>query len=569
MRIFALFTLLSFTFYGNERPNIVLILIDDLGFTDLGAYGGEIDTPYIDQLANNGLIFSNYHTSPECAPSRAMLLTGMDNHNTGIPMLPEVLPRKLTSIPGYEGYLVPEALTIAEILKTEGYQTYMTGKWHLGFGGEKTSALPFNRGFDRTFILDATGGDNFSNHSYLPYYKEAPWFKDGEPTQLPENFYSSEFLIDEMIEYIDGGDKNKPFFSYVSFQAQHIPLQVPKEYTQKYLTLYEEGWDVLRNNRLNAARDKGLFPLDAPIVDSLSSLKKWEEIDGQRKKFLIKSAAVFAGMLNAMDFHIGRLVSYLKENDLYENTIFIITADNGPEGNNPEEHQAWRSWIGTTSYTRNIDTLGEQNSYVFIGTEFAQAMASPHHMFKFHMNEGGLKVPLIMSGNGITKGVYSEFTYLTDIAATISKIITGEVPERMIGKSLEQVLRGSLEKVYEENEYIGLEVAGNSALFKGDYKILKNGPPTGDNIWHLYNLADDPGETNDLAKQKPDIFQQLLKHYDEYVADNGVIDLGPDYYWATEMTVNTAKRRFAEFIPGLIFIILVIGLIVIIYIRRR
>ena len=274
-------------------------------------------------------------------------------------------------------------------------------------------------------------------------------------------------------------------------------------------------------------------------------------------------------MLNAMDFHIGRLVSYLKENDLYENTIFIITADNGPEGNNPEEHQAWRSWIGTTSYTRNIDTLGEKNSYVFIGTEFAQAMASPHHMFKFHMNEGGLKVPLIISGNRITKGVYSEFTYLTDIAATISKIITGEVPERMIGKSLEEVLRGSLEKVYEDNEYIGLEVAGNSALFKGDYKILKNGPPTGDNIWHLYNLADDPGETNDLAKQKPDIFQQLLKHYDEYVADNGVIDLGPDYYWATEMTVNTAKRRFAEFIPSLIFIILIIGLTVIVYMRRR
>lgn len=134
MRIFVLLTLLSFAFYGNERPNIVLILIDDLGFTDLGAYGGEIDTPNIDQLADNGLIFSNYHTSPECAPSRAMLLTGMDNHNTGIPMIPEVLPRKLTSIPGYEGYLVPEALTIAEILKTEGYQTYMTGKWHLGFG---------------------------------------------------------------------------------------------------------------------------------------------------------------------------------------------------------------------------------------------------------------------------------------------------------------------------------------------------------------------------------------------------------------------------------------------------
>ena len=431
MRIFILLTLLSFAFYGNERPNIVLIIIDDLGFTDLGAYGGEIDTPNIDQLADNGLIFSNYHTSPECAPSRAMLLTGMDNHNTGIPMIPEVLPRKLTSIPGYEGYLVPEALTIAEILKTEGYQTYMTGKWHLGFGGEKTSALPFNRGFEKTFILDATGGDNFSNHSYLPYYKEAPWFKNGEPTELPENFYSSEFIIDEMINYIDSGKGDKPFFSYISFQAQHIPLQVPKEYTNKYLTMYEQGWEILRKKRLNAVQDKGLFPGDKPIVDSLSSFKNWDDVNEQEKKLLIKSAAVFAGMLNAMDFHVGRLIDYLKENNLFDNTIFIITSDNGPEGNDPGDHLAWRAWIETTSYDRKIETLGEENSYVFIGPEFAQAMASPHHLFKFHMNEGGLKVPLIISGSGVVQGVYKEFTFVTDIAATISKMINGDIPKRI------------------------------------------------------------------------------------------------------------------------------------------
>ena len=174
-----------------KKPNIVLILIDDLGLTDLQAFGGEISTPNMDVLANDGMLFTNYHTTPECAPSRAMLLTGMDNHNTGIPMIPEVMPWKYRNIPGYEGYLREDALTLAEILKPAGYKSYMTGKWHLAFGGQKTAALPYHRGFDKTFILDATGGNNFSHHSYLPYYLESPWFKNGEETELPEDFYSS------------------------------------------------------------------------------------------------------------------------------------------------------------------------------------------------------------------------------------------------------------------------------------------------------------------------------------------------------------------------------------------
>ena len=216
---------------ANDKPNIVLILIDDLGLTDLQAYGGEISTPNIDILASEGMLFTNYHTTPECAPSRAMLLTGMDNHNTGIPMIPEVMPTKYRNTPGYEGYLRDDALTLAEILKPAGYRTYMTGKWHLAFGGKETAALPYNRGFDKTFILDATGGNNFSHHSYLPYYLESPWFKNGEEAELPEDFYSSKFFVDQMIEFIEE-DKNQdtPFFSYLSFQAQHIPLQAPQEF---------------------------------------------------------------------------------------------------------------------------------------------------------------------------------------------------------------------------------------------------------------------------------------------------------------------------------------------------
>ncbi|MBL32908.1 MAG: arylsulfatase [Gammaproteobacteria bacterium] len=571
MRLFAIifFCIFSLGIQSTNRPNIVLILIDDLGLTDLQSYGGEISTPNINALAKEGMLFSNYHTTPECAPSRAMLLTGMDNHNTGIPMIPEVMPWKYRDTPGYEGYLREDALTLAEILKPAGYKTYMTGKWHLAFGGEETAALPYNRGFDKTFILDATGGNNYSNHSYLPYYVESPWFKNGEKTDLPKDFYSSKFFVDQMIKFIEEDkEEDAPFFSYLSFQAQHIPLQAPKKFIDKYIKTYEAGWEVLREQRKIRAVENGIFPSDKDIVDSLSRFESWSEIEQQDKKMLIKSMAVFAGMLDAMDFHLGRFVNYLKEEGLYENTIFIVTADNGPEGNDPTEHKAWRDWFKTTIYDRDYETLGDQDSYVFIGTEFAQATASPSHLFKFHMSEGGLRVPLIISGPDISIGKNHNFAFVTDVAATISDIVFNEIDQRIIGKSLKNSLAGSNTENYMETESIGLEVTGNSALFKGNFKIVRNRPPNGSNAWNLYNLSNDPGETSDLAQLMPEKLDELIKDYDAYVKKNGVIKLPQDYQWAKEMTANTFKRLY---LPVLYKIIAFIGLTIaiIVFVRRR
>ena len=571
MRLFAIifFCIFSFGIQSTNRPNIVLILIDDLGLTDLQSYGGEISTPNINALAKEGMLFSNYHTTPECAPSRAMLLTGMDNHNTGIPMIPEVMPWKYRDTPGYEGYLREDALTLAEILKPAGYKTYMTGKWHLAFGGEETAALPYNRGFDKTFILDATGGNNYSNHSYLPYYLESPWFKNGEKTDLPKDFYSSKFFVDQMIKFIEEDkEEDAPFFSYLSFQAQHIPLQAPKKFIDKYIKTYEAGWEVLREQRKIRAVENGIFPSDKDIVDSLSRFESWSEVEQQDKKMLIKSMAVFAGMLDAMDFHLGRFINYLKEEGLYENTIFIVTADNGPEGNDPTEHKAWRDWFKTTIYDRDYETLGDQDSYVFIGTEFAQAMASPSHLFKFHMSEGGLRVPLIISGPDISIGKNHNFAFVTDVAATISDIVFNEIDQRIIGKSLKNSLAGSNTENYMETESIGLEVTGNSALFKGNFKIVRNRPPNGSNAWNLYNLSNDPGETSDLAQLMPEKLDELIKDYDAYVKKNGVIELPQDYQWAKEMTSNTFKRLY---LPILYKIIAFIGLTIaiIVFVRQR
>ena len=571
MRLFAIifFCIFSLGIQSTNKPNIVLILIDDLGLTDLQSYGGEISTPNINALAKEGMLFSNYHTTPECAPSRAMLLTGMDNHNTGIPMIPEVMPWKYRDIPGYEGYLREDALTLAEILKPAGYKTYMTGKWHLAFGGEETAALPYNRGFDKTFILDATGGNNYSNHSYLPYYLESPWFKNGEKTDLPKDFYSSKFFVDQMIKFIEEDkEEDAPFFSYLSFQAQHIPLQAPKKFIDKYIKTYEAGWEVLREQRKIRAVENGIFPSDKDIVDSLSRFESWSEVEQQDKKMLIKSMAVFAGMLDAMDFHLGRFINYLKEEGLYENTIFIVTADNGPEGNDPTEHKAWRDWFKTTIYDRDYETLGDQDSYVFIGTEFAQAMASPSHLYKFHMSEGGLRVPLIISGPDISIGKNHNFTFVTDIAATISDIVFNEIDQRIIGKSLKNSLAGSNTENYMETESIGLEVTGNSALFKGNFKIVRNRPPNGSNTWNLYNLYNDPGETLDLAQLMPEKLDELIKDYEVYVKKNGVIELPQDYQWAKEMTANTFKRLYLPFFYKIIaFIVLTIAILV--FVRQR
>ena len=556
---------------ANDKPNIVLILIDDLGLTDLQAYGGEISTPNIDILASEGMLFTNYHTTPECAPSRAMLLTGMDNHNTGIPMIPEVMPTKYRNTPGYEGYLRDDALTLAEILKPAGYRTYMTGKWHLAFGGKETAALPYNRGFDKTFILDATGGNNFSHHSYLPYYLESPWFKNGEEAELPEDFYSSKFFVDQMIEFIEE-DKNQdtPFFSYLSFQAQHIPLQAPQEFIDKYLETYEAGWEELREQRKNRAIEYGIFPPNKEIVDSFSGFDDWSEVDQENKKMLIKSMAVFAGMLDAMDFHIGRFMTYLKKEGLYENTIFIVTADNGPEGNDPSDHAPWREWFKTTIYDRDYETLGDQDSYVYIGTEFAQAMASPSHLFKFHMSEGGLRVPLIISGPEIKKGKNQNFAFVTDIAATLSDIVFDEVDERIIGKSLQSSLAGSDDKNYTDSDSVGLEVTGNSALFKGDFKIVRNRPPNGSNQWELFNLSEDPGETINLATSMPNKLLELIEEYKAYAEKNGVIELPLDYEWAAEMTINTFKRNYLPLIwKAVLSIILAMSLVVVLIRRRR
>ena len=552
-------------------PNIVLLLVDDAALMDFGAYGGEAATPNIDKLAHEGMMFTNYHTSPMCAPSRAMLITGCDSHLTGVPNLPEFLAPEHAARPGYGGVLNDSVKTVAEHLKRNGYRTYMAGKWHLG---HTENSLPSKRGFDRTFILDASGADNYEQKAYLAIQEsKPPWFGDGKPTELPDDFYSSKTYVDKMISFMDGApEKEKPFFAYLAFQAIHIPVQAPKEFVDKYRDIYKEGWDRLRQQRFEKAKHLGLISTSAKLGEMLPVLDKWDDISAEEQQMAANDMAVNAAMLEAMDFHIGRYIQYLKEKGQLENTVFIITSDNGPEPSAPPDISGANIWLKWVGYHRDSNRLGEKRYYGFIGPEFASAAAGPSAFFKLYAGEGGLRVPLVVSGKNIPIGKTHAFSFVTDVVPTILSLAgigydaeTTAVP--MTGKDLFPIIQQDSTTVYRPDEPIGMEAAGQAALFKGDLKLARNGKPYGDGVWRLYNLANDPGETNDLKETAPELFAEMMGHYMEYAEENGVVEMGVDYETLKEIqnkVIRDVMKNSPPYLMGLG--VLIVGLV---YRRQR
>ncbi|MBC7769759.1 MAG: arylsulfatase [Phycisphaerales bacterium] len=531
------------------RPNIVVIVIDDAGFTDLGAYGGEARTPNIDALATRGAQFSRYYSSPLCAPSRAMLLTGVDAHRTGVSTIPEVLPPEHRGQPGYTMRLEPGVTTVASRLRAGGYRTYATGKWHLGHGD---GDLPIDHGFDRSLVLDASGADNWEPRSYMPYYRDAPWFEDGARAEMPREFYSSELIVDRMIEYLETDRaRDEPFLAYVAFQAVHIPLQAPPEFTELYEGVYDSGWEALRDQRWRRAQELGFVPADAPQAPLPPNLRAWSDISADEQALYARSMQVHAGMLESMDHHIGRLIAYLQSRGLAENTIFVVTSDNGPEPSNPLPERGFTQWMAVNGYTRELDNLGERRSYVFIGPEFASATAAPGALFKFYTTEGGLHVPLIVAGPGVAPARVNARAFVTDIAPTLLEraglAVAPNEAVPMSGRSLHGVLSGAADFVRGPDEGFGVEVSGNSAFYRGDYKLVRNLPRYGDGQWRLYNIEADPGETRDLSANEPELYASMRAAYDDYAAANGVLAMPPGYDVQRQVARNAIAKQFEHY----------------------
>jgi arylsulfatase A-like enzyme len=306
------------------------VLFDDAGFTDFGAYGSDTVTPNIDELGQAGVMFSRYYTHPQCGPTRASLLTGQDNHVVGAGSITEVLTDEMRALPAYGMRWQEDQKTIASRLKAAGYQTFVTGKWGIGDIGAN---LPHRFGFDRSWVLDSTGSSNYRAKSYLPLYKEVKWFEDGKRVSLPEDFYSSRNIVDKMLEYLDEADPDKPFFGYLAFQAIHIPVQVPREYIDKYNGVFDRGWDAMREERLQRAIELGIVPRGARLSDKAHDSRSWDALDVMEKAYWSRVMQVNAGMMEAADFHLGRLLDHLQTRGQLDNTIVVVTSDNGPEYN--------------------------------------------------------------------------------------------------------------------------------------------------------------------------------------------------------------------------------------------
>ena len=556
-----------------DRPNIVFLLADDLGYTDIAPYGSEVATETLSQLANEGIRFTNYHTAANCAPARAMLMTGVSNHLAGVPNIPEMMSPAQKLQDNYQGVLGNNVVTIATLLEDAGYHTYLAGKWHLGATPGK---LPSQRGFERTIALMDSGADNWEQRPYLPIYDEANWFADGQRTQLPDDFYSSKFLIDKTIEFIDGNLKDgKPFFAYVPFQAVHIPVQAPQTYIERYMGRYDEGWHKLREARHKRAASLGIVPADIERVEVASTLD-WDALSPERQRYESKRMAVYAGMIEAMDDHIGRLVAYLKEANQFDNTVFIFTSDNGAEGSGAQDPTTFasRQIASSLGYNQDYETLGLKGSFNSINPGFTSAAVGPLSYYKFYVGEGGLRVPLIISGKplGDVPEQTAAFAWATDIAATIISMAGIEAPNSryggrpilpMTGKDLTPVVRGEVEGVYSEDDAIGYELTGHGVLFQGDYKLAKNLAPLGDGQWRLFNIVKDPGETKDLKSEMPKRFERMISAYEQFTIENRVQALPAGYSQGRQIMINALHERLGTgIIIGLLLILLVMPLMV-------
>ncbi len=537
-----------------SKPNFVVMLIDDAAFMDLGVYGGEARTPNIDALAARGALLTHYYTSPLCSPSRAMLLTGLDNHQTGVSTIPEVLPKAHEGQPGYTMSLEPGVATLADRLKPLGYRTLMTGKWHLGSGH---GDLPNAHGFDHSFALDASGADNWEDKPYMPFYAFAPWYEDGQRAKLPDDFYSSRFIVDKMIDYMDEGPADEPFFAYLAFMAVHIPVQAPPEFTANYAGVYDAGWDAVRTARWERAQAKGFVPEGAALAPLPPHLRKWESLTPEDQRVYAARMQANAGMLEAMDFHVGRLIEHLKATGQYENTVFVVTSDNGPEPSRGDTDDRLKFWMNMNGYHLDAEGIGEKGSWAFIGPEWAMAAASPHAMFKFLGSEGGIRVPFIMAGAGLASGERIDArAHVTDIAPTLLALagapesLQGAKP--MSGRNLLPLLRGETDAIYGPDDAIVIEVSGNTGVIKGDYKLTRNQKPHGDARWRLYDLSKDPGETEDLSAAFPEIYDDLMSEYAAYSARVGVLEVPEGYNSLDEITRHTLERQRKQYGPYLL-----------------
>lgn len=513
-------------------PNILLILADDLGYSDLGVLGGEINTPNLDALARAGKLLTNFHVGPTCSPTRAMLFSGADTHRAGLGTMNGMQSEEQLGLPGYEGFLNKQMITLPRLLREAGYHTYMAGKWQLGY---QDGHYPLDRGFDRAFWLKHGGASHFSDMRGIMEPQAVAYWAEGRERleSLPDDFYSSVHITDKLIEYIDGnrGD-GKPFFAYAAYTAPHWPLQAPQEYIDKYEGVYAGGYDPIRRQRVKNMSAAGLIKAGSTPAPRHPEWPDWEALSDEQKKLEVRRMQLYAAMVEALDDNIGRLIQYLQDAGEYDNTFIMFFSDNGAEGNNPQDLGTNPQWV-PANFDNSYENMGKPGSYVSTGPGWAHVSNTPFHLYKAFPTQGGLLAPAIavFPGRIEADSRSDAFATVLDVAPTFLQLanmprppeeVDGRRMQSLTGASLLPLMTGKEAEVHSSDYVYGIELFNRRMIRQGDWKLLWLNRPWGESDWGLYNLAEDPGEQNDLSQARPEKLAQMLTLWEGYVAANGV-----------------------------------------------
>ncbi|MDM8536952.1 arylsulfatase [Desulfobacterales bacterium HSG17] len=509
---------------GSDRtPNFVTVVIDDMGFSDLEAFGGEIPTPNINQLALNGIMLNNFYAAPTSTPSRAMLFTGKDHHQAGVGNMRKQLREEQIGQPGYEGELSLGALPFPELLQQNGYHTMLTGKWDLGSDPEH---LPSNRGFNETRPALEEGGDHYSLEDGT--IQRGVYFNNGvEIEKFPREFYSSDYYTDMGIEMLRERDKDKPFYLCMTYTAPHTPLQAPAEVTAKYLDVYAKGWDVIRAERFKRQKQIGLWPADAELPPRFAGVEAWDSMSEEEQMVSAKKMAIYAAMVDVLDENVGRLIDYLKEIGEYENTVIFLYSDNGG---------GFMLFTSTEGKDNSYENMGNRNSVIANDLGWAMVQNTPFNRSKNDTFEGGwhtngiLHYPMSKVSNVRANRIVS----VMDIAPTILEmaeiaypdVYKGSLNTPLQGISMANMFEGE-QLGYRPNRALAFEMNGMIGVRAGDWKLSRGWCDVKE--YYLFNLSTDPFELNDLTETEPDILKAMLDIYDGYAKENGVIDVEPCY----------------------------------------
>jgi arylsulfatase len=513
-----------------KRPNILFILADDLGYADLGVFGSEIPTPNLDALATDGMLLTDFYAGMTCSPTRAMLMSGTDNHVAGLGVMGKPTREDQKGQPGYEGYLNFRVASLADLMTDAGYNTYMAGKWHLG---EEVETGPRARGFKRSFVsLDGAahlGGWDWRGPQPAKY-------RDGdEIVNVGDDWYTTRDYTQKMLGYLEQDRAlGKPFFAYLAYTAPHWPLQAPKESIAKFKGWYDAGYEALYAKRFARQQELGLVAKDAQPIDNARFKPRWSTLSAAEKKLESRRMEIFAAMVSDLDTYVGEVIAYLKKSGQYDNTFIMFMSDNGAEPDRRDLKEPISKFIGK-EYDQSLDNIGSATSYVMYGPNWASAGATPFNRHKFTGFEGGVHVPAFVHFPGkVARGVRSAAmgtvmdllpTFL-DIAGTRHPGATYRgkqvLPPR--GTSLLPVFYGTAQGVHATDEIFGWELFGQRSVRQGNWKLVwDQAEPAAQRRWYLYDLRTDPAEQHDLSKSNPAQLQTMQQVWERYGRETGVI----------------------------------------------